>query len=91
MLKELDANILESGDIILTHTEFNPKEDKVSILSALIRFFTNNYWNHAKYVVSNNGVLEIHEALDKGIVSKSLEDSLIGRDILIMKIWEGIY
>lgn len=76
---------LEVGDIILTHTKFNPKEDKVSILSALIRYFTNNYWNHAKYVVRVGNELMIQEALAHGIVERTLEDALIDRDILIMK------
>lgn len=75
----------EVGDVILTHTKFNPKEDRVSILSALIRFFTNNYWNHAKYVVQVGDELKIQEALAHGIVERSIEEALDGKDILIMK------
>jgi len=84
MRKRLDID-LKVGDIILTHTKFNPKEDKVSILSALIRFFTNNYWNHAKYVVMNSNKLMIQEALSSGIVERDLKKGLLNCDILVMR------
>jgi hypothetical protein len=84
MYKKLDIK-LEVGDVILEHTNFNPKEDVVSILSALIRFFTRNYWNHAKYVVESNGKIMIQEALAKGIVERTPIEALKERDILVMK------
>lgn len=82
ILKISDLNV---GDVILEHTKFNPKEDKVSILSALIRYFTKNYWNHAKYIVESKNRLRVQEALAQGIVERDLEDALLGRDILIMR------
>lgn len=85
MYNKINIQNLEVGDIILEHTNFNPKEDYVSILSALIRFFTNNYWNHAKYVVETKKGLKIQEALAQGIVERDIEEALKGRDILIMK------
>ncbi len=85
MIKKLDIQNLEVGDVILEHTDFNPKEDYISILSALIRFFTRNYWNHAKYVVERDGFLMIQEALANGIVERTPKEALLDRDILIMK------
>jgi len=86
MRNNFNISFLEVGDIILEHTNFNPKEDKVSILSVLIRFFTNNYWNHAKYVVlDNKGRVVIQEALAQGIVQRTPQEALVGRDIIVMK------
>lgn len=89
MEKTLRLKKIKIGSQIVEHTKHN-KRDIVSYLSALIRFFTDSYWNHQLYCGGyfEDGTPKIYEAIAKGTVlipKEELAERLKGSDICILE------
>jgi hypothetical protein len=53
---------LRTGDVLLVHNYFNPK-DAVTYISAAIRLFSRCYFNHSAIILKEDGVTYVVEAV----------------------------
>jgi hypothetical protein len=87
-LKKITLNFCEiqTGDIVLFHTKFNPIQP-ISWLAAFIRFFERNYWNHAAIVYKTDlNTLFLVEALAGGVAIDYLSGRVFEQDIKILRL-----
>ena len=85
----LDLNYILNGDVVLFHTKFELLKP-ITWLSALIRLFTNDYYNHAGIIwLGDDNLFYIVESLAKGVEKSPLVQSLFMQDCKILRLKNG--